>query len=194
MKKLWLVGIGALLGTAMSANASLSFVWSHAQPPTVDTPTEVQWVDTSDGGPVTVTAQLFGSGISFAATFVTSGAFKGQEEFSITSTSPFVPGSPDAGSFLSVSVKPGVPAGPPSFTITKPNLVSGPGEPAITSPSDSTYHFGIVGNPGTGTTAELFQSDITFPTIPETNQLAIALGAAVIGATVLFRARRSPVA
>ena len=196
MKKIWLVGLGAMLVTAMSANASLSFIWSHAQPPTA-IPNGFEWVDTSDGGPVTVTAITFGSGISFAANLVSSGLFAGQEQFSLTSTSPIIVpsgGGGDSGSFLRVNVTQGV-SGllKPSFTFTKPNTVSGPGEPVITSPSVSMYDFGIAGVPPS-TTAELFNSNITFTVIPETNQLAVALGAALIGATVLFRVRRSPVA
>jgi hypothetical protein len=198
MKKIWLVGLGAMLVSAISANASLSFVWSHAQPPTISSGgTVFTWVDTADGGPVTFTATLEGA-VTLSPSFIPTPAPDGQERFDATFSDLFTPSPlPPSGSFIDFSVSTSVPGAKlVNFPFSGVTTKTGNGLPALTFPSETTIDEGVLssGAPLTPTSTTFDIQTITFGVIPETNTLAIALGAAVVGATVLFRSRRSSVA
>jgi hypothetical protein len=192
MKKIWLVGLGVLLATALSANASLSFVWSNAVLQS-SSATQATWEDTADGGPVFFTATLMGSNDSFNFSFLNPPPPGGQERFTFNSSVGYNPIT-NTGSFLAFSASSTVPGSSvTNIAFGGQTHISGPGSGVVLFPSASTLNYGII-NPGAapdGSTVSLDIGTISLAVVPEVHQLAIALAATLIGATVLLRFRRS---
>ena len=190
MKKIWLVGIGALVLTAMSANASLSFVWSNAQSPPnpVITPTSITFTDSVDHTTITLTDV---SGVTFGTptfdpTFNSLSSPLGPLG---TGAEAFKVSFAGSSSLLKIDVSAGVQVLETAGDVV--NAVPPAGvtrsETEVATPDGATFTEALSG-------AGDLSFDLTnflFAQVPETNQLAVALGAALIGVTVLYRFRRS---